>query len=241
VKREILMDIDIIGKLVVPALAATIAGALQMPAVRKAWDDLKHLRRDRKKRESEFAATFAKHCNDPNVASYAEELGYAALVGDKDLGLEERRFLLSLRDSERVIDRFVRTTHWIKVSLSEQRLAWKRRRHESLWYRRAARAAYLIGYLAGALFAGLPIIARGWFDPQSTAPPSLLVLLLAWTSMVGVPAAVLCMRRFFLLGEAAEVIASQQARETRALPSGSASMQVIQLTANDQRRPPPGR
>jgi hypothetical protein len=141
------VDVDLLAKLVVPALAATIAAALQMPGIRKTWDDLKHLRRDRRKRESEFAASFAKHCEDSNVARYAEELGYGALVGDKHLGLEERRLLLSLRDSERIIERYLRTFHWVKVSLSEQRLGWKSRRHERAWYRRVARSGYLLGYV----------------------------------------------------------------------------------------------
>jgi len=97
------MELDLLKTLVAPLIAATLAAVLQLPAVRKTWDDIKHLHSDRRKRQSEFAASFAKQTDDPSVARYAEELGYAALVGDKHLGLDERRFLLSLRDSERVI------------------------------------------------------------------------------------------------------------------------------------------
>lgn len=203
------MDLEAFAKFLVPLATAGVAAALQLPAVTKTWDDLRHLRRDRRKRESEFATKFAEQCGDENVARYAEELGYAALVGDTNLSIEERKVLLSLHDSERTINRFLRTQHWITPYVSQRRLGWKRPRHEGRAYKAAAQAGYMVGYVGWAYFAGMPVLLRD-VSPLKTAPSSVVAVALVWTILCGAPLAVICMRRFFLLREAAQLVAEQR-------------------------------
>ncbi|WP_143134758.1 hypothetical protein [Burkholderia ubonensis] len=204
------MEIDFLSKIAVP-IAALIASALfQLPTMRKTWDELKHLRRDRRKREAEFALKFFEQCGDPRVRLYAEDLGYAALIGDRHLNTEERRFLLSLKDPERMIDRYLRAFPLVSISINQRRLAWKAKRHTSKLYRSGARAGYLIAYIAGAIFASLPILLRDHIDPDHKLPAIAIVIPLIYCMSMGVPFAFFCLRRSVLLGEAERLIETHE-------------------------------
>lgn len=209
------MDLEFLSKIAIPLAAMLAAGIFQLPAMRKGWDEVRHLRHDRRKREADFAAKFFEQCGDPNVKRYAEDLGYAALIGDAHLNTEERRFLLSLKDPERVIDRYIRTFPWVRIYLNQRRLGWKKYRYTSKTYRHLARAGYMLAYVAWAFFAGLPFLLRDLYDPQHKLPFSTLAIPLAYCMSFGVPLAVACIRRSFLLGDAEQLIATQEVADGR--------------------------
>lgn len=212
------MEIDNILKIAVPV--ATIGATLifQLPVMRKGWDEVKHLRRDRRKREAEFATQFFEQCRDPNVKRYAEQLSYAALIGDSHLNTDERRFLLSLKDPERAIDRYLRTFPWVRIYISQRRLGWKKKRYASTGYRNLARAGYMVAYLAWVYFAGLPVFLREFYDPQHKLDPGALALPLLYCMSFGVPFAFASLRRSFLLGTAEQLIATQEVVDEFASP-----------------------
>jgi hypothetical protein len=206
--QEKRMD-DTVAKSLVSITIVVIGAILQLPAVTKAWIDLRHSRRDRRKRESEFATAFARQCGDPNVTRYAEELGYAALVGDANLTIEERKVLLSFQDLGRTVDRFLQAQHWIKPDVSERRLKWKRPRHEQRWYRAVAMTAYLIGYVCFASIAFSPITLHEVIFLK-TAPLGFAVAVLVWTMCCGMPLAILCLHGSISLRESARLIAEHR-------------------------------
>jgi len=113
------MDIDTFAKLAIPVFTAATAFIFQLPGIRKAWDEVKHLHKDRRKKEAEFAAKSFEHCGDPHVKRYAEHLGYAAFVGDNTLNHDERRFLLSTVDPQRAIELYLREIPWIRIDLDK--------------------------------------------------------------------------------------------------------------------------
>jgi hypothetical protein len=194
--------------------------------VRKTWDEVKHLRRDRRKREAEFAAKFYEQCGDPHVKHYAELLGYAALVGDNHLSVEERRFLLSVSDPQKAIDKYLRTYPWVRISVNQTRFDWKKDRYRLKSYRYLARAGYLLAYVGWAYFAGAPIIFRDSYDPQHKLSAEMLAIPVIYCMAIGVPLALICIRRFFLLGDAATLI-----RDTTPLFEQSMSIRPPSLIA----------
>lgn len=224
------VDTEVILKFVIPLFTGGIALLLQVPGVRKTWDEVKYLRRDRRKREAEFATKFFDQCGDPHVKRYAEQLGYAALVGDNHLSLEQRRFLLSLDDPERGIDLYLRTFRWVQIYVNHRRVGWKRKRHELRAYRNVARMGYLFAYAGWAYFAGAPILFRDLYDPQQKIGLGVLSALVVYCMGVGIPLAFLCLRRFFILKDAERLIVATSPPVMRPKPRHSTlKMQMVAL------------
>lgn len=201
------MDVELL-RVVVPAAAGLIAAFLQLPSVTKVMGELKHRLRERRQKDSEFAAKVAEQTGDSDVAGFARELAYAALVGDTNLVTAERRFLISLQNRERVIASFLRTQQWVRIDLDARRLVWKKKRHHSDAYRNLARWGYVCGYLLWAFFAGSPFILRE-LPGLNGIPASVFWSMAVWTLGCGVPGAAYCLRRWSLMDEAAKLIATQ--------------------------------
>lgn len=204
-----MVDLDFFSKIAIPLAAMFAAAMFQLPAMRKGWDEVRHLRRDRRKREAEFAAKFYEQSGDARVKQYADDLSYAALIGDNHLNTDERRFLLALKNPEKAIDRYLKTFPYVQIQLTEMKLAWRKKRYASKAYRAIMRIAYLIGYMAFAFFAGLPVLLRDSYDPLHKLSSTALFVPILYCVGFGLPLAVICLRRSFLVGAAEQLIESQ--------------------------------
>ncbi|PWK32331.1 hypothetical protein [Cupriavidus plantarum] len=188
---------------VLPLVSAPL---LQLPALRKAWDEVRHLRQDRKKRDAEFATKLFEQSGDVHVKRYAEELAYAALVGDNHLSHQQRRFLLSCEDAQKTIGQYLLASVWVQIDVREGRFAWKTARHGSRAYRIAAQVSYLLGYLAWGCFASAPILLSNQYDPHAKLTGPFMLGVILFFMAIGMPLAAFCLRRSYLLRRAAKLV-----------------------------------
>lgn len=140
------------GQLVL-AVLLMLVGA---PLLLQGWERLR--RGQRRRRASAFALALAQQLGDPHVGRYAEELAYAALIGDVHLSHAQRKFLLSVPDAEDLVARYLSVQALLVPCCDERRFIWRRARHEHHLYRSVVRIALLVCYLGSCVLAFLPVI-----------------------------------------------------------------------------------
>lgn len=120
---------------VLPGMVGLLAVLLSLPSVVKTWSEAKHIRRSSRRAESEFAFKLSEKGGSDSLSRYAQELGYAALVGDDHLSHKQRVVLLTMEDSERVIAKYSRLHNYVEVATESPFFRWRAKRHESAKYR----------------------------------------------------------------------------------------------------------
>lgn len=138
-----------------------------VPSVIKIMAEIKHLRRVRRRAESEFAFKLSDRSSDPTLNRYAMELACAALVGDNHLTHQQRKVLLSLVDSEAVISKYIKAQRLVKINSGAPYIEWKLNRHKKPGSRRMIKILYYVAYLGFSTIAFLPLILHSFF-PKNT-------------------------------------------------------------------------
>lgn len=197
------------------ALAAIATPLLGSPLARKTLAEVRHLERGRRRTESDFAFKLAEATGDAVIKRYAEELGYAALTGDRHLTHEQRKCLLSLPDAERDIETYMRTRKLVMVVDDERHFAWKRPRYEQARYRLLVRVGWLIPYLACCALAASPWLV--WQFALHGPWSSTLGALQAYMFLLFAPPAVMCVRAGSLVNESEQFIKDIRKRKVNAL------------------------
>jgi hypothetical protein len=130
---------------------------------------VERLRRQRHRRgASAFALALARQLGDPQIVHYAEQLGYAALVGDAHLTHAQRKFLLSAPDAADLIARYLHVQTLLFPSCEERRFVWRRARHEHRGYRSMVKIARLVCYIGSCMLACLPALT--WVQLHGAQP-----------------------------------------------------------------------
>lgn len=209
------MSLDFFSKVGIPAAAMGAAALLQLPAVWKGLEEVRNLRKDRRKKEADFANKVFEQTGDVHVGAYARDLSYAALVGDDHLNQAERKLLLSMPDAERVIDAYLKSFFFIKVFALEQQIGWRAERYSKKYYRVFLRVLYLARYFIFGMLAGLPLESRNLYDPNQVFPVSIMIFLVTIFAITNLPFAVISMRRFLLINIAADLIDKCKTHQAR--------------------------
>lgn len=149
---------------VVVSLAAPI---LSLPVVLKALAELRSLPRANWRAEYVFARGLAEETADPHVTAHAEELGYLALVGGRHLTSKERRLLLTLADSSRIIPRFLRVHPLLAIHSEWPILRWKKEKYESEFRRKLHIYGLYVVYFFLAMSASVPLVLRIYPNPMA--------------------------------------------------------------------------
>ena len=145
-----------------------------VPLAVQGWETLR--RRRRRHSASAFALALARQLGDPHVGNYAEELGYAALIGDVHLSHAQRKFLLAGPDAEDLVARYLSVQALLIPCCDERRFIWRRARHEHGLYRSVVRIAQLVCYFGSCMLAFLPVITWGLVHGSADMGPGLLAL-----------------------------------------------------------------
>jgi hypothetical protein len=160
-------------------VGATVLGALSLaaaaPGARKAWGEVQRALWSRRQSESDFARKLAEAMKSPEIARHADELGVAALVGDRHLSHRQRMRLLSVPGSEQVIELYMQSRDSVEVvdgdeALSTEVLRWKSERLSKHRYRTAVRAAWVAAYLVSAVLAFSPSLVWNFIYPDLAMP-----------------------------------------------------------------------
>ena len=144
------------------------------PLAVQGWERAR--RRWRLRSASAFALALAKQLGDPYVGNYAEELGYAALIGDVHLSHAQRKFLLAGPDAEALVARYLSVQSLLIPCCDERRFIWRRARHEHGLYRSVVRIIQLVCYFGSCVLAFLPIITWGLVHGGADMGASMLAL-----------------------------------------------------------------
>ncbi len=180
--------VEVLGTLVIGVLSLL----LTLPGSQEAWGRVRHALKSRRQTECELALKLAESTGDPDIKRHAEELGVAALVGDRHLSHGQRKQLLSIPGSEKVIELYMQSRKLVKVVDSREVLAWKSDRFSKRWYRRTVRAGWAIAYFASALSVLAPsLVWKLFYAHQATS--GLVLGLQAFTALTMVPLAMLCL------------------------------------------------
>lgn len=146
-------------------------------------------RGQRRRRAWAFAQSLAQSLGDTHIAHYAEQLGYAALVGDAHLTHAQRALLLSAPDAADLIARYLRVRTLLVPSCKERRFLWRRARHAHRAYRFVATVAWLVCCLGSGMLAFLPVVTWTQVHGTGTMPGGVALaqtgfcLALLWTAL----------------------------------------------------------
>ncbi len=208
------MDIETL-RVGLTALGSLLAAVVGFPVLRKTLAEFRHLDRGRRRTESDFAFKLAEATGDPVIRRYAEELGYAALTGDRHLTHDQRKGLVSLPDSERDIETYMRTRKLVKVVVDERHFAWKQPRYEQQRYRSLVRSGWMVSYGTFCLLAVAPWLV--WGIALRSPWPTSLVGLQACTLLIFSPVAFMSLLAASLINESEQFLKDVEERKARAL------------------------
>lgn len=176
------MSIDLeLLKLIVPAFIALLTLVFALPKSLAAWEERRHFHRVHRRAESDFALQLSETLVDSNIKRYGEELGYAALVGDRHLGHAQRKLLLSFPDAQQLVETYMRTRDLLDVSCEKQGLVWKKPRFERKGYRLYLRLAWFFSYLLTVALAFSPWLTWGVSHPHTPMSSSII-----WAQVVAI-------------------------------------------------------
>jgi len=151
-------------------LLAVFGGVLALfvgiPNSIKAWREMASILRAQRRIEHEFASRLGS--KDPVIERYANELGYAALIGDRHLRHEQRKYLLSLPEAEQKSAAYMRSKELLVIEGSPICFMWRKSRFKSKIYRRLLKAIWWIGYFFSGVLIFLPSF---WWTLNYTNTP----------------------------------------------------------------------
>ncbi|WP_157119168.1 hypothetical protein, partial [Azohydromonas lata] len=96
---EMNLDLEFLKNLLIPLSSVAATFLFKTLGLGKAIDDMRHLRKDRQKREYEFVSKLANNYKSNDLSRYAEEIGYSAIISDLSLELDDKKALLSLKNA----------------------------------------------------------------------------------------------------------------------------------------------
>ena len=200
-----LLDLDFL-KLAVPSLIALVTLAFALPQSLKAWEERRHIQRVHRRAESEFALQLSVAYDDPNIKRYGEELGYAALIGDRRLSHTQRKLLLSFPDAQQLIETYMRTSGLVAISCEKQGFIWKEHRYEYKIYRYYLKLSWFLAYLITVPLAFSPWLM--WSLTHSSRPTLGLMLWYQFITII-----FLLPLAFYSLRLASQITAAEQFME----------------------------
>lgn len=209
------IDLELI-KLFVPAVIALLTLLFALPKTLTAWEERRHFHRAHRRTESDFAFQLSETLGDSNIKRYGEELGYAALVGDRHLSHAQRKLLLTLPDAQQLVETYMRTRDLLDVSCEKQGLVWKKPRFQRKWYRLFLRLNWFLLYLLAVLLAFSPWLSWGIIYPH-TPTSSATILAQVVTIIFFLPFAIHFLNVAVRINEAERLMAAR----ARAMPSAS--------------------
>lgn len=165
------IDLEFI-KLLFPAVIALLTLLFALPKTLTAWEERRHFHRAHRRTESDFAFQLSETLGDSNIKRYGEELGYAALIGDRHLSHAQRKLLLTLPNAQQLVETYMRTRDLLDVSCEKQGLVWKTPRLERKGYRLYLKLAWFFSYLLTVGLAFSPWLVWGIFHPHAPMPNS---------------------------------------------------------------------
>ena len=175
-----LLDLDILN-LAVPSIIALLTLAFALPQSLKAWEERRHIQRVHRRAESEFALQLSVAYDDSNIKRFGEELGYAALIGDRRLSHAQRKFLLSFPDAQRLIDTYMHTSSLVAISCEKQGFIWKEHRYEYKIFRFYLKLAWFLAYLIT-----VPLAFSPWLMWSLTYPSTPMSGLMLWYQSIAI-------------------------------------------------------
>jgi hypothetical protein len=189
--------IEIINYLVTAifgALILVLPHIFGFPNFLKTWKESSNMLRVHRRAEHDFALALNKDITMPNphIARYAEELGYAALVGDRHLLHAQRKVLLAMPNSQLRISQYLKVRTLLTVCTSAQGLVWTALSHRCSNYRKRVRIACGWSYLFSMLVALLPWVYWMIFNRDKAMPNELAAGLVLLT-IYGIPTAIFCL------------------------------------------------
>lgn len=150
--------LDLLAKIALPLLAIILPLIAQLPGVRATFKALKYFQRDRYKQDSEFAHQLFERDGDPSMKRYAEDLSYAALIGDDELSFEEKNFLISCKTPQHTISRYLAVKSFVNIDILQKSFVWKNILHEKESNRKSLTKKYFALYAVFCLLAFSPYV-----------------------------------------------------------------------------------
>lgn len=206
--------LDLSAKITLPLLAIILPLIAQFPSARAGFKTLKYFQRDRYKQDSEFAYQLFERYRNPSVKRYAEDLGYAALIGDDRPSFEEKCFLISLEYPRHIIDRYLQAQSLVEIDIHQQRFVWKHFHYASTYYRGWIKAVYLLMYFICCLFAFSPYILWS-FKGTSINPSTQIFVILILSCIFFLFFAAFFLRQSYRLDEGEKLISMHKITAVR--------------------------
>lgn len=186
------------------ALASVIAAIVSIAGLMKIVIEVKSMPRLAQRAEYEFADKIAQRTQDPVAKSYAEELGYRALINDDELTNDQRKALLTLPNRVKLIPLYLKARRLLNVGTQAPVLTWKAQRHASPRYRNFVAWGLYCAYLVFAML-GFPAM----FGPYPSTPFALLNAVLKlplWVSVCLIFLAAVCLFNALTLASASSLV-----------------------------------
>ena len=217
------MSIDLgLIKLFVPAVIALLTLIFALPKTLTAWEERRHFHRAHRRTESDFAIQLSEILGDSNIKRYGEELGYAALVGDRHLSHAQRKLLLTLPDAQQLVETYMRTRDLLDVSCEKQGLVLRKPRFQRKGYRFSLRLFWFLAYLLAVLVAFSPWLSWGIIYPH-TPMSSAAILVQVVTIISFLPFAIHFLNVAVRISEAERLMAARAPATPSASPRSPAT------------------